>query len=174
MRQTTTSSKVLPTQKKSINTGRRTGPSVRSRTGKLVASRSQESQKRVPSITHSKQMPSTPKSNDEVIYQITDLSRDYDFTNSMVASILDVTTKTLSRYQESSKPLSIQQADRIRVVESILELGKHVLGTELEVKKWLHEPVLSLENQKPIDLIVTESGRRRVENVLLQIEGGVY
>ena len=102
------------------------------------------------------------------------LSVNYNFANSVVAEILDVSTKTLNRYQENSKALSAQQRDRIKIVESILAIGKRVLGSEVEVKHWLYRPVHSMENQRPIDLIVSESGRRRVENVLLQIEGGAY
>jgi len=102
------------------------------------------------------------------------LALEYDFTAKEVAEILDVTSKTLSRYQENAQPVSEQQADRINVVETILDLGKRVLGSEQEVKRWLHRPVHSLENQRPINLIVSESGRRRVENVLLQVEGGSY
>jgi putative toxin-antitoxin system antitoxin component (TIGR02293 family) len=107
-----------------------------------------------------------------ILKQIESLSRDYDFTSSTVAEIPDVSQKTLSRYHENAKPLSAQQKDRIAVVETILELGKRVLGSEAEVKRWLFRPVHSIENQRPIDLIISESGRRRVENVLLQIEGG--
>jgi putative toxin-antitoxin system antitoxin component (TIGR02293 family) len=102
------------------------------------------------------------------------LSINYNFANSVVAEILDVSAKTLTRYQDNAKSLSAQQRDRIKIVESILAMGKRVLGSEEEVKNWLYRPVHSIENQRPIDLIVSESGRRRVESVLLQIEGGVY
>lgn len=98
----------------------------------------------------------------------------YGFSNAVLAEILDVTTKTLSRYQANDKPLSTQQKDRIEMVESILALGVRVLGDEGEMKNWLSRPVYSIDNKRPIDLIVSESGRRRVENVLLQIEGGAY
>jgi len=103
-----------------------------------------------------------------------EFSEKYGFSNVVLAEILDVSLKTLSRYQANDKPLSVQQKDRIKMVESILELGKRVLGDESEVKSWLSRPVYSIENKKPIELIVSESGRRRVENVLLQIEGGAY
>jgi putative toxin-antitoxin system antitoxin component (TIGR02293 family) len=106
--------------------------------------------------------------------QIKALSSRYSIAASVLAEILDVSPKTFSRYQGNAKALSFQQKDRIGIVQSILILGKRVLGTEEEVKRWLYRPVHSIENRKPIDLIVTESGRRRVENVLLQIEGGVY
>lgn len=60
------------------------------------------------------------------------------------------------------------------ILSSTLNLGKRVLGSEDEFRRWLNSPVFSLEGQKPTDLIKTESGRKRVESVLLQIEGGVF
>lgn len=116
----------------------------------------------------------TARSSNAVVDQIRNLARNYNVTSSVAARILDVSPKTYSRYLENSKSLSDQQKDRLNVVASILQLGKRVLGNEEEVKKWLFRPVHSIENQRPIDLIVSESGRRRVENVLLQIEGGAY
>lgn len=109
-----------------------------------------------------------------VAAQIKSLASQYNLTASVTAEILDVSPKTYSRYLDNAKPLSTQQKDRLNIVESILLLGKRVLGSELEVKRWLSRPVHSIENRRPIDLIVSESGRRRVENVLLQIEGGAY
>ena len=102
------------------------------------------------------------------------LSAGYDFTEQDLADILDVNKRTITRWKAQNGRLSPQQIDRIGVLESILDLGKSALGSEAEVKLWLNSPVFSLEGQKPMELIKTESGRRRVENVLLQIEGGVY
>lgn len=102
------------------------------------------------------------------------LTEGYGFTERDLAGILDVNTRTVTRWKAENGRLSPQQIDRIRVLESILDLGTRVLGSANEVKLWLNSPVFSLEGQKPLDLIKTESGRRRVENVLLQIDGGVY
>ena len=102
------------------------------------------------------------------------LTAGYDFTERDLADILDVNKRTITRWKAQNERLSPQQIDRIRVVESIMDLGKRALGSKNEMKLWLNSPVFSLEGQKPIELIKTESGRRRVENVLLQIEGGAY
>jgi putative toxin-antitoxin system antitoxin component (TIGR02293 family) len=102
------------------------------------------------------------------------LTSGFDFTDSDLAGILDVNKRTITRWRAQDARLSPQQIDRIAVLESILDLGKRVLGSENEVRLWLNSPVLALEGQKPIELIKTESGRRRIENVLLQIEAGVY
>jgi putative toxin-antitoxin system antitoxin component (TIGR02293 family) len=97
----------------------------------------------------------------------------YGFSVQDLAEVLDVNRKTLFRWKESEEAFSLQQSDRISVLESILELGKKVLGSEEEVKQWLHSPVHSLDGRQPLDLIKTESGRRLVETALHQIEYGV-
>ena len=102
------------------------------------------------------------------------LTAGYPFTEGDLAGILDVNKRTITRWKAQDARLSPQQVDRIAVLEFILNLGKRVLGSEGELRLWLNSPVLSLEGRKPIELIKTESGRRRIENVLLQIEGGVY
>lgn len=109
-----------------------------------------------------------------IIAHLRDLSASFNITSSIMAEILEVSPKTLSRYRENEKELSPQQRDRVEIVESIMELGKRVLGDEDEVRNWLRRPVHSIENRRPIDLITSESGRRRVENALLQIEGGAF
>ncbi len=102
------------------------------------------------------------------------LTSRYSFSERDLAGILDVNKRTITRWKAQNGRKSLQQIDRIDVLQSILNLGKRVLGSENAVKLWLDSPVFSLEGQRPRDLIKTESGRRRVENVLLQIEGGVY
>lgn len=103
-----------------------------------------------------------------------ELTDDYEMSVADVADVLDVTPKTLSRNKRKEGGFSYQQTDRLRVLDSILTLGRRVLGSEEEVKGWLRKSVFSLEGQKPIDLIKTESGRRRVEGVLHQIEHGIF
>ena len=102
------------------------------------------------------------------------LRQGFNFTEGDLADIFDVNKRTITRWKVHNEELSRQRADRIEVLGSILALGKGIFGTEDKVKRWMYTPVLSIEGKKPIDLVKTESGRRRVENVLLQIEGGVY
>ncbi len=105
---------------------------------------------------------------------INELATNFDLTLSDVASVLDVSPKTVTRWQGRDSALSEQQADRMMVLKSIFDLGRQVLGTDANLKKWIHEPVFSLDGQTPLKLLKTESGRRRVESVLHQIEYGFY
>jgi putative toxin-antitoxin system antitoxin component (TIGR02293 family) len=111
------------------------------------------------------------------IGEIKKLNERYSLTMVDIADVLDIAPKTLTRWTKSkasSKVISQQKSDSLKILESILELGKQVLGSDEELNNWLHNPVFKLEGEKPIDLIKTESGRRKVEEVLHQIEYGIY
>ena len=111
------------------------------------------------------------------IGKIKELNERYALTLSDIADILDVAPKTLTRWTKninSSNQISKRKSDSLDVLESILELGKKVLGSEEELNNWLHNPVFALDGKKPVDLIKTESGRRKVETALHQIEYGIF
>jgi putative toxin-antitoxin system antitoxin component (TIGR02293 family) len=102
------------------------------------------------------------------------LSTTFNLSVKDVAGVLDVTPKTISRWRGKDSALSEQQADRMIILKSIFDLGKKVLGTDENVKKWIREPIFSLDGQTPLKLLKTESGRRRIESVLHQIEYGFF
>ena len=110
--------------------------------------------------------------------KIKELSLRYALTIGDIADVLDVAPKTLSRWakknNKKSGVISERRTDSLLVLESILELGKKVLGSDEELNRWLHNPVFALDGKKPVDVIKTESGRRKVEEVLHQIEFGIY
>ncbi|MGE5810647.1 MAG: antitoxin Xre/MbcA/ParS toxin-binding domain-containing protein [Ignavibacteria bacterium] len=111
------------------------------------------------------------------IGKIKELNERYALTIGDIAAVLDVAPKTISRWtktRKSSEVISEQKADSLEILESILSLGNEVLGSEDELNHWLHSPVFALDGNKPVDLIKTESGRRRVEEVLHQIEHGIF
>ena len=108
---------------------------------------------------------------------IKDIRKNYSLTIMDIASVLDVTPKTLTRWTSNGlkkDTLSPQKADSINVLRSILELGESVLGDQARVNHWLRSSVSALDGKQPLDFLKTESGRRRVETVLHQIEYGVY
>ncbi len=111
------------------------------------------------------------------IGKIKELNERYALTIGDIAAVLDLSPKTISRWtknKKSTERISEQRSDSLQILETILQLGKKVLGSEEELNKWLHDPVFALDGNKPVDLIKTESGRRRVEEALHQIEYGIY
>ena len=98
----------------------------------------------------------------------------FDLKAHDLADVLEVTPKTLTRWKRKNEVLSPQQSDRVAVLESIFTLGEKVLGSREKIKEWIHQPVLYLNGGRPLDDLKTESGRRRVEEALHQIEFGMY
>ncbi len=105
---------------------------------------------------------------------VKDLSMDFDITAIDMADILDVTPRTFSRWKKKGHAMSEQQTDRMSILKSIFDLGRKVLGSDVNVKKWVREPIFLLDGQIPLNLLKTETGRRRVESVLRQIEYGFF
>ena len=105
---------------------------------------------------------------------VKELTSEFDLTAKTMAGVIGVTPRTFSRWSGNNHAMSEQQADRLNILKSILDLGKSVLGSEEAVKKWIHQPILLLDGQIPADIIDTESGRRKIESVLHQIEFGFF
>ena len=89
-----------------------------------------------------------------------------------LADILEISPKTLARWKKSGEALTPQQTDRMAHVEAILLQGEDLFGSRERVIEWMQGEVLSLECQRPIDVLKTETGRRRVANVLHGIAWG--
>lgn len=90
-----------------------------------------------------------------------------------LADILEVSTKTLARWKKSGEALTPQQTDRMANVEAILIQGEELFGSRERVLQWMQGKVLSLDCSRPIDVLKTETGRRRVSNVLHGIAWGM-
>ncbi len=108
-------------------------------------------------------------------YQVLqELTSNFDISVKDMAGVLDITPKTFSRWRGKENVMSEQQADRMLIMKAIFDLGRQVLGSDENVKKWIREPIFSLNGEIPLRLLKTESGRRRVESVLHQIEYGFF
>jgi putative toxin-antitoxin system antitoxin component (TIGR02293 family) len=103
---------------------------------------------------------------------VKEMRADFDLSAKDMAGVLDITPKTFSRWKNKSNAMSEQQADRMAILKSIFDLGRTVLGSDANVKKWIREPIFLLDGKIPLTLLKTESGRRKVESVLHQIEYG--
>lgn len=54
----------------------------------------------------------------------------------------------------------------------VRKLADDVIGPDSTA--WLRRPAMALEQRRPVDVMKTADGRRRVVTLLGQIEGGVY
>jgi putative toxin-antitoxin system antitoxin component (TIGR02293 family) len=61
-----------------------------------------------------------------------------------------------------------------RILPSIIERATEVIGDREKAMRWLGTPVRGLDYATPISLLATEEGAERVNDILGQIEHGVW
>jgi putative toxin-antitoxin system antitoxin component (TIGR02293 family) len=70
--------------------------------------------------------------------------------------------------------LSNEESDRVVRVARILSLAEDVFASREKAFIWLRTADDRLDNRAPLRMLVTESGGRLVENMLWQIDEGIY
>jgi len=70
--------------------------------------------------------------------------------------------------------LSHEEADRVVRVAQIVALAEHVFGNRDKALSWLRSTDDRINERTPLSLLRTESGGRLIENMLWQIDEGVY
>lgn len=94
-------------------------------------------------------------------------------TSEEMAGYIGVTLRTYQRRAQRGT-LADAESAKVEMLDSLLDLGSRVLGSEHEARLWLTSPILSLGGERPIDLLDTVKGYERVKNKLLQIEYGTF
>ncbi|MGC9159224.1 MAG: type II RES/Xre toxin-antitoxin system antitoxin [Terracidiphilus sp.] len=85
-----------------------------------------------------------------------------------------VSPRTLKHRRARQEPLSNEESDRVVRVARILALAEDVFASREKAFIWLRTADDRLDNRTPIKMLVTESGGRLVENMLWQIDEGIY
>jgi putative toxin-antitoxin system antitoxin component (TIGR02293 family) len=99
--------------------------------------------------------------------------RDKGLTFSEVSEII-ISPRTLKHRKARGEQLSHEEADRIVRVARTIALAEHVFGNREKALMWLRAADEHIDNRTPLSMLQTESGGRLVENMLWQIDEGVY
>jgi putative toxin-antitoxin system antitoxin component (TIGR02293 family) len=70
--------------------------------------------------------------------------------------------------------LSHEETDRVVRVARVVALAESVFGNHEKALLWLRSPDDRIGNRSPLSMLQTESGGRLVENMLWQLDEGVY
>ncbi len=92
----------------------------------------------------------------------------------VLAELLGLSEKTLSRARAAQRRLDPVASDRLFRVARIGALAIDVLEDEQRAISWLKRPQIGLGGRTPLALLTTDIGRDQVEKLLLRIEHGVY
>ena len=92
--------------------------------------------------------------NTDVFYSLADAIKMPEKT---LASIINLSPRTISNYREQSKHLDANYSEHLLKLINLYQFGKEAFGNLEEFDLWLHRPFWNSED-KPIDFINTPGG----------------
>ncbi len=85
-----------------------------------------------------------------------------------------IPARTLQHRRSRREKLTIEESDRVLRVIRVLALAATVYGSREAALAWLRKPHARLERRTPLSLLRTGTGSRMVEEMLLQIDEGMF
>jgi putative toxin-antitoxin system antitoxin component (TIGR02293 family) len=95
------------------------------------------------------------------------LSRDEVFS-------IIINPRTLKHRKSRNQPLSREESERAVRTVRIISRAQSVLGDQDKALQWLRTPKKRFEGRSPLNLLSTEAGGRLVEQMLIQIDEGMF
>ena len=89
-------------------------------------------------------------------------------------SLLVVPRRTLARRIAQSEPLNLDETDRAIRIGSVTVEAERVFGNAAQARRWMRKPNPALAGQRPIVLLQTAAGTLAIEELLGQIDHGMY
>ena len=86
--------------------------------------------------------------------------------------VLGISSRTLARRKAGH--FTAVESDRLYRVFRTMAQTQETLGDKDKARRWLTQPNRALGGEVPLSLLDTDVGARRVEEVLLRIEHGMY
>ena len=109
-----------------------------------------------------------------VPYSLFNLIQDFTpFTEDNWADFLDISTKSLHRYKQTSKSFKSIQSEKIIEISEVTKVGLDVFEEMEKFKLWLETPNFSLGNLKPLELLRDSYGKELVISELTRINYGI-
>jgi putative toxin-antitoxin system antitoxin component (TIGR02293 family) len=90
-----------------------------------------------------------------------------------VGEVVGIAARTLAR-RKHEKLLSPIESDRLYRIAYVLHLAASTLGGLDKARLWLQRDNRGLGGSTPLSLLDTEIGERQVEEILLQLNHGIY
>jgi putative toxin-antitoxin system antitoxin component (TIGR02293 family) len=80
--------------------------------------------------------------------------------------------RTLQHRRSRREKLTIEESDRVLRMIRVLSLAETVYGSRERALAWLRTP--KIEGRTPLSLLNTDAGSRMVEELLIQIDDGMF
>ena len=98
---------------------------------------------------------------------------DRGLTRSEVFDVI-IPLRTWKHRKSRHQPLSREESERAVRAARILARAQAVLGDEEAALDWLRAPKERFEGRAPLQMLSTEAGGRLVEQMLIQIDEGMF
>ena len=95
-----------------------------------------------------------------------------NYDKEFAADLLDISYKTVTRYQKEKKKLSPLQSEYILKTIVLFNKGNQVFGNKESFTRWLDKPAFGLGNRMPRAFITTVSGINYIMDELNRIAHG--
>jgi putative toxin-antitoxin system antitoxin component (TIGR02293 family) len=82
--------------------------------------------------------------------------------------------RTLQHRRSRREKLTVEESDRVLRVIRVLSLAESVYGSRPRALEWLRKPHARLDGRLPLSLLKTDTGSRIVEELLIQIDEGMF
>ncbi|TCO78611.1 antitoxin Xre/MbcA/ParS toxin-binding domain-containing protein [Chromatocurvus halotolerans] len=88
---------------------------------------------------------------------------------------LGMSDSTVRRWFKRDQLLSTRESDRVVRYAHLLSLATNLMsGSEEDARTWLSSSVYALGTSTPLETAVTETGARRVEDLIVALERGIF
>ncbi len=85
-----------------------------------------------------------------------------------------IPSRTLQHRRSRREKLTVEESDRVMRVIRVLSLTESVYGSRERALAWLRKPHARLDERTPLSLLNTDTGSRIVEEMLIQIDEGMF
>jgi putative toxin-antitoxin system antitoxin component (TIGR02293 family) len=85
-----------------------------------------------------------------------------------------IPARTLKHRRQRNEPLSMDESDRLARVARLYELGVKIFGNPDKARRWLSKPKHRFDGRSPLAMMRTSLGGNAVEEMLYQIDEGVF
>jgi putative toxin-antitoxin system antitoxin component (TIGR02293 family) len=82
--------------------------------------------------------------------------------------------RTLQHRRSRREKLTVDESDRVLRVIRVLSLAESVYGSRERALAWLRRPHPRIGGRTPLSLVNTDTGSRIVEELLIQIDEGMF
>lgn len=85
-----------------------------------------------------------------------------------------IPSRTLQHRRSRREKLTVEESDRVLRVIRVLSQAESVYGSRERALAWLRKPHARLDGRTPLSLLKTDTGSRIVEELLVQIDEGMF